>query len=146
MLQFQGENKFKTEIEIQTRNSLGVLEQNRTNIDKATKYFIENLQLIEKTLGKQTVEYANTLNNLGSLSLENSDYNLAESYFKDAGYIFRNIFESKHENNAKVYENLGTVAQSRSRFRQADSLYRLAEETYVASLGENHPVLLNVYF
>jgi len=145
LLQFQGENKFKTEIEIQTRNSLGVLEQNRTNIDKATKYFIENLQLIEKTLGKQTVEYANTLNNLGSLSLENSDYNLAESYFKDAGYIFRNIFESKHENNAKVYENLGTVAQSRSRFRQADSLYRLAEETYVASLGENHPVLLNVY-
>ncbi|WMN11467.1 tetratricopeptide repeat protein [Marivirga salinae] len=143
--QFEGDNKFKTEIEIPTRNSLGVLEQNRTNIDKATNYFTKNLQLIEKTLGKETVEYANTLNNLGSLSLENSEYDLAESYFKDAGYIFRTIFESNHENNAKVYENLGTVAQSRSRFRQADSLYRLAEKTYVNSLGENHPALLNVY-
>lgn len=143
--QFEGNNKFKTEIEIQTRNSLGVLEQNRTNVDKATSYFIKNLELIEKTLGKQTVEYANTLNNLGSLSLENSGYDLAESYYKDAGYIFRTIYDSDHENNAKFFENLGTVAQSRSRFRQADSLYRLAEKTYVNSLGENHPALLNVY-
>ncbi|MGM0582723.1 MAG: tetratricopeptide repeat protein [Bacteroidota bacterium] len=143
--QFEGENNFKTEIEIQTRNSLGVLEQNRTNIEKATSYFTKNLKLIDETLGKQTVEYANTLNNLGSLSLENSDYDLAESYFKDAGFIFRSIYDSDHENNAKVFENLGTVAQSRSRFRQADSLYRLAEKSYVNSLGENHPALLNVY-
>ena len=143
--QFEGNNKFKTEIEIQTRNSLGVLEQNRTNIDKATSYFTKNLQLIETTLGKQTVEYANTLNNLGSLSLENSDYDLAESYFIDAGYIFNLIYEDDHENNAKVFENLGTIAQSRSRYRQADSLFKLAEKTYLNSLGENHPALLNVY-
>ncbi|HET8861364.1 CHAT domain-containing protein [Marivirga sp.] len=144
LAQFEGENKFQTEIEIQTRNSLGVLEQNRTNIDKATEYFTKNLNLIEKTVGKQTVEYANTLNNLGSLSLENSDYQLAESYFKDAGYIFQSIFDANHENNAMVFENLGTVAQSRARYRIADSLYQLAEKTYIASLGATHPKLLNV--
>jgi CHAT domain-containing protein len=145
LVQFEGDNKFKTEIEIQTRNSLGVLEQNRTNIEKAKGYFTKNLGLIEQTLGKETVEYANTLNNLGSLSLEDSDYELAESYFKDAGYIFQNIFDSNHENNAKVYENLGTVAQSRSRYRKADSLFQLAEKTYINSLGSSHPALLNVY-
>jgi CHAT domain-containing protein len=143
--QFEGNNKFKTEIEIQTRNSLGVLEQNRTNIEKAASYFTENLKLIEGALGKQTVEYANTLNNLGSLRLEDGDYGLAESYFKDAGFIFKSIFDQNHENNAKVYENLGTVAQSRSQFRLADSLFQLAENTYIQSLGESHPSLLNVY-
>ncbi|WP_375581201.1 tetratricopeptide repeat protein [Marivirga tractuosa] len=142
--QFKGENKFKTEIEIQTRNSLGVLEQNRTNIEKAASYFTENLKLIEEALGKQTVEYANTLNNLGSLRLEDGDYDLAESYFKDAAFIFNSIFDKDHENNARTYENLGAVAQSRSQYRKADSLYQLAEKTYINSLGESHPALLNV--
>lgn len=143
--QFKGNNKFKAELEIQTRNSLGVLEQNRTNIEKAASYFTENLKLIEDALGKQTVEYANTLNNLGSLRLEDGDYGLAESYFKDAGFIFKSIFDQNHENNAKVYENLGTVAQSRSQFRKADSLFQLAEKIYIKNLGESHPSLLNVY-
>lgn len=144
LYQFEG-NRFKTELEIQTRNSLGVLEQNRTNIDKAATYFTQNLRLIEDALGKQTVEYANTLNNLGSLRLEDGDYSLAESYFKDAGFIFSSIFDKDHENNAKVYENLGAVAQSRSQFRKADSLFQLAENTYIKSLGRDHPVLINVY-
>lgn len=144
LAQFKGENKFKTEIEIQTRNSLGVLEQNRTNIEKAASYFTQNLRLIEEALGKQTVEYANTLNNLGSLRLEDSDYDLAESYFKDAAYIFKSIFDENHENNARAYENLGAVAQSRSQYRKADSLYQLAEKTYINSLGASHPALINV--
>jgi len=143
--QFKGDNTFKTEIEIQTRNSLGVLEQSRTNIDKAATYFTKNLELIEKALGKKTVEYANTLNNLGSLHLEDGDYDLAASYFKDAGFIFNSIYDEYHENNARVYENLGAVAQSRSQYRKADSLYHLAESTYIKSLGEVHPDLLNVY-
>jgi len=144
LTQFEGDNKFKAEIEIQTRNSLGVLEQSRTNIEKATTYFTQNLNLIEKALGKQTVEYANTLNNLGSLRLEDGDYDLAASYFQDAGFIFNSIFDKHHENNARVYENLGAVAQSRSQYRKADSLYQLAEKTYIKSLGESHPALLNV--
>ncbi|SMG08421.1 CHAT domain-containing protein [Marivirga sericea] len=142
--QFNGEGKLKTEIEIQTRNSLGVLEQSRTNIEKAAAYFTKNLKLIEKVLGKQTVEYANTLNNLGSLRLENGDYDLAESYFKDASFIYSSIFGATHQSNARAYENLGTVAQSRSQYRKADSLYQLAERTYLNSLGASHPALLNV--
>ncbi|WNB18776.1 tetratricopeptide repeat protein [Marivirga arenosa] len=144
LAQFEGNDKFKTEIQIQTRNSLGVLEQNRTNIEKAASYFTQNLKQIEETLGKQTVEYANTLNNLGSLRLEDSEYDLAASYFEDAGKIFRSIFEEEHENIARTYENLGAVAQSRSLYRVADSLYQLAEKTYTASLGSEHPALLNV--
>ncbi|MGJ3235945.1 tetratricopeptide repeat protein [Marivirga sp.] len=143
--QFEGSNKFKTELEIQIRNSLGVLEQNKTNIEKAAEYFLGNLKLIEEALGKKTVEYANTLNNLGSLRLEDGDYGLAESYFKDAGFIFKSIFDQNHESNAKVYENLGTVAQSRSQFRKADSLFQLAEKIYIKNLGESHPSLLNVF-
>ncbi|WKV11015.1 CHAT domain-containing tetratricopeptide repeat protein [Marivirga harenae] len=143
--QFEGNSNFKSEIEIQTRNSLGVLEQNKTNVEEAASYFTENLKLIEDVLGKQTVEYANTLNNLGALRLENGNYGLAESNFKDAGFIFNAIFDQNHENNAKVYENLGTVAQSRSQFRKADSLFQLAEKTYITSLGKSHPSLLNVY-
>jgi CHAT domain-containing protein len=144
LAQFKGNNKFKAELEIQTLNSLGVLEQNRTNIEKATEYFEQNLNMIEDVLGKNTVEYANTLNNLGSLSLEDGDYELAESYFKDAGFIFSSIFDKNHESNAKTYENLGTVAQSQSQFKKADSLFQLAERTYIKSLGQNHPSLLNV--
>ncbi len=145
LVQFEGKNNFPAELKINIINSLGVLAQNKVELEKAKSYFVDNLSLIASTLGNRTAEYANALNNLGYLSLEKGDYIKAEEYFINAGEIYAEIYAPSHELNSGFYENLGILAKSRSRYKKADSLFQLAEEAYLVSKGPDHAILLNVY-
>jgi tetratricopeptide (TPR) repeat protein len=122
-----------------TWNNRGVQYYNQGNYEKAIECFLEVKTIIEKTLGKEHLEYATSLINLGLLYDKTGDYPKAERCYLEAKTIYEKTLGKQHLYYATSVNNLGLLYYNMGDYAKAESNYLEARAIWEKALGKEHP-------
>lgn len=100
-----------------------------------------NLEINEKTLGKDQVTTATSLNNLAELYKSQGNYAEAEQLYKRALEIKEKSPIKDHPTTARSLNNLAALYYEQGKYAEAEPLYKRALEIFEKSSGEENPNL-----
>lgn len=113
-------------------NNLAEFYVRHKKIDKAVALRKESLKIVDKEVGRKSLEGALMLNSLAALSLHKQDWNAAEAYSKEAAEIADQVLPAKNPQLRNFYNNLGYILEHNGNTQQAQAMY----EKSVANEGE----------
>ena len=100
-------------------DGLGLLNKTTGNLKNAESYFRLSLKLKERSPGKNSIEYANSLNNLGTIYFMQKNNKEAEVIFKESLNICEQIFGKDNPALIPVLNNLAEFYSKNSNEAEA---------------------------
>ncbi|WP_179345587.1 CHAT domain-containing protein [Winogradskyella ursingii] len=91
--------------------------------EKAKKLYIENIEVISKTLGTNNEIYANQQNNFGLFYLESENLKDAKHHLDIAKNTFDNINSKNTLNYFQLLNNLGQLSYFTGNYEEAENYY-----------------------
>ncbi|CAF1034910.1 unnamed protein product [Adineta steineri] len=126
-------------------NQLGCAKDDQSDYEKATWYYEQALEILEKTLPSNHPDLATSYNNIGSAYDHIGEYSKALSYYEKAHKIKQKTLPSNHSSMATLYNNLGLMYNNTAEYSKALSYYEKALEIRQETLHTNHPDFAQSY-
>jgi tetratricopeptide (TPR) repeat protein len=113
--------------------------------EEAITFYEKSLEIKQKSLPPNHLNFATTYNNIGAVYDNMGDYPKALSYYEKALEIQQQSLPPDHPSLASSYNNIGAVYQNMGDYPKALSSYEKALEIRKQSLPPNHPDLAMSY-
>ncbi|EAW37505.1 kinesin light chain-like protein [Lyngbya sp. PCC 8106] len=97
------------------------------------------LEIIERLLGENHPDVAQSLNNLAILYRDQGRYSEAEPLFQRSLTIYEKALGENHPDVAQSLNNLAQLYYSQGRYSEAEPLHQRSLAIREKALGENHP-------
>lgn len=107
--------------------------------NNALEYYFKDLEISEKTLGKEHLETAISYNNIGAVYWKQGNYNMALNYYIMALGIREKNQDAEHPDIATSYNNIGLAYKEQCDYTKALDYNFKALEIMMKTLGSNHP-------
>lgn len=107
--------------------------------DNAELVFLENINLIERNIGKENDKYAGSINNLAMLYTSMGNYSKAEYYYLAALDIKLKISGKNNLFYASSLQNLGVVYSNKGDFKKAEYYYLETKQVFDSLNLKEHP-------
>lgn len=118
---------------------LSLLYDKTGEYGKAENIFLENLERLEKTTGKETEQYAGNLNNLANLYMSLGNFEKAEAIFLEALEIKKKVLGRKNQFYTSSLQNLGILYGQMNNYIKAENYFLEAIEIMAEISGKDHP-------
>jgi tetratricopeptide (TPR) repeat protein len=118
---------------------LAQLYESIEEYEKALPLYLENLELIEKYVGKEHPSYGMAINDLAVLYRSMEQYNKALPLYIEALENAEQVLGKEHPNYGIRLNNLAELYQSMGEYEKALPLYLEAQEITKLALGKKHP-------
>jgi CHAT domain-containing protein/Flp pilus assembly protein TadD len=122
-----------------TWNNMGVQYFNQGNFAKAIECFLQVKSIIERTQGKENLDYVTLVNNLGMSYYNQGNFTKAIESFLQTKIIAEKILGKRHPGYAQILNNLGLLYNNMANFTQAESCFLEARFIYEKAVGTEHP-------
>ncbi|CAF1137008.1 unnamed protein product [Adineta steineri] len=126
-------------------NQLGYVKDEQGDYEKAIWYYAQALEIQEKTLPSNYLDWATSYNNIGLVCYKMGENWKALSFYEKALEILQKSLLPNHPDLATLYENIGGVYDSLGEYSEALSFYKKALEIREKTLPSNHPDLAASY-
>ena len=119
-------------------NSLGMVNTDKGDLEKAKEYHQLALEIRKEQLGPNHVDVATSYNNLGTVYQNKGDLEKAKEFYQLALKIQKEQLGPNHVDVATSYNNLGTVKRKTGDLEKAKENYQFALDIQKEKLGPNH--------
>lgn len=106
---------------------------------KAEPLFLENIERLEKTIGKENDKYAGNLNNLANLYMDLGNYEKAEATFLKALDIKEKLFGKENQFYSTGLQNIGILYGRMGNYQKAENYFLEAIGILGRTSGKDHP-------
>ena len=113
--------------------------EEKGDLEKAEKLYLQSMRLIMKSLGTNHPVSAFALINLADLYIQKKDFMKAEPMYLRSLIIINNAMGPDHFFAALVLNNIGGMYKNMHEFNKAETMYLRSLEIHEKSLGPNHP-------
>ncbi|CAF1597032.1 unnamed protein product, partial [Adineta steineri] len=124
---------------------LGYAKNSQRDYEMAIWYYIQGIELYEKTLPSIHPNLATSYNNFGNVYCNMGQYLKALSFYEKALEIRQKALPSNSPHLANSYSNIGNVYTNIGEYSNALSFYEKAREIKQKTLPSNHPSLAISY-
>ncbi|CAF3990118.1 unnamed protein product [Adineta steineri] len=124
---------------------LGLAHSDQGNYEKAIWYYEQGLEICQKTLPSNHLNFAALYNNIGLAYDDMGEYSKALSSHEKTLEIQQKTLPSNHPDFAASYNNIGGVYRSMREYSKALSFFEKALEIKQKTLPSNHPSLAASY-
>jgi CHAT domain-containing protein len=119
--------------------SLEEIYHDKNDFAKAESYYLEQIAIREKTLGREHPDYALLLDNLGLLYYKMGDYAKAESYSLEEKAVKEKVLGKEHPDYALSLNSLGILYGDMGDYAKAESYFLGVKPIWEKTLGKEHP-------
>lgn len=107
--------------------------------EKAESYYLEAIDILNKTLGKQHPQYSISLSTLASLYNKLGQYEKAKSLYAESIAITEQVYGKEHIRYASNLNGLAILLEKTGEYEQAESLYVESKTIWEKLVGRNTP-------
>jgi tetratricopeptide (TPR) repeat protein len=117
----------------------GRVNDYKGDYSEAEIWYLNAIDIREKVLGKEHLDYAASLNNLAILYFRLGNYEKAEAYFLELKEIREKILDREHPDYATSLNNLGGLYWNMGKYEKAEAYFLESKEIREKTLGRAHP-------
>ncbi len=117
----------------------GIINYFSANYSEAEKWYVDAIEIREKTLGKNNRDYAGSLSNLGALYNQMGNFEKAKPLLLEVKSIRLKLVGNEHPEYAASLNNLANLYRDMGSFDEAEPYYIEANVIRKKSLGMEHP-------
>lgn len=127
-----------------TLHNYAMLLREMGDLEHATKYAKEALDILLAAYGREHVHVAGAIETLGSMFLDRGAFDEAEARYREALAIRRRVLGDEHPDVATGLNNLGYLLFTQQRYDEAEPLYREALSLRRQILEPDHPQIASI--
>ncbi|MGH8491368.1 MAG: tetratricopeptide repeat protein, partial [Gammaproteobacteria bacterium] len=120
-------------------NMAGTLAREIGRYTEAGPFLEEALAILEKALGPEHPNVAQSLNNLAGLYKAQGQYAKAEPLYKRSLTIWEQALGPEHPNVAASVNNLAEIYRAQGQYTKSEPLYKRSLTIWEQALGPEHP-------
>ena len=112
---------------------------------QSLKWYVKELNIYEKVLGKEHLSTANSYNNMALVYMAQGDYKHALEYYGIASNICEKFLGLGHQSTAATYNNMAEVYCAQGNYDHALEYYKKALNICEKVLSKEHPNIATTY-
>ena len=126
-------------------DNIGVVYHEIGKYQKSIEYEKKAINLLIKTIGKNSQEVADAFNNLGVVYLDTAEYQLAFDQYNRALEIMKKIKQEKNPKTAHIYNNISAYYYYIGQYQQSIEYSKRGLNILIEIFGENHADVAYLY-
>ena len=116
---------------------LGVRYSNKQDTNNTEKYYLESLELKEKTFGRNNKDFAYSLSNLGMLYSQQSEFSKSRKKFVEVNTILKNLKLEYSDDNKFVLKAIASGCRREGKYDLSEKYYKELIKIIEITNGQN---------